>query len=59
MPQMLHTYDYYLLAAIALFGTLGAAASGIGWGIPASPSPSAPSAASARPSSTSSACCSR
>ncbi|MBX9635033.1 MAG: DUF4239 domain-containing protein [Magnetospirillum sp.] len=24
MPQLLHTYDHYLLAAIALFGTLGA-----------------------------------
>jgi len=28
MPQMLHTYDHYLLAAIALFGTLGAAGCG-------------------------------
>lgn len=28
MPQMLHTYDHYLLAAIALFGTLGACAVG-------------------------------
>lgn len=28
MSQMLHTYDHYLLAAIALFGTLSAAAFG-------------------------------
>ncbi|MGE5517100.1 MAG: DUF4239 domain-containing protein [Bacteroidota bacterium] len=29
MPQMLHTYDHYLLAAIALFGTLAACAFGL------------------------------
>lgn len=28
MPQMLHTYDHYLLAAVALFGTLAACAIG-------------------------------